>query len=80
MISFLNLQKINAQAIGADYYFSDGTKKKSGSLGDAGGNSFYPGKNLGALGDSGAVTTSDENLASLVRALGNYGSKEKYVN
>ena len=76
----LKLIEDNAQAIGADYYFPDGTKKKSGSLGDAAGNSFYPGKNLGALGDAGAVTTSDEELALLVRALGNYGSKEKYVN
>ena len=76
----LKLIEDNAQAMGANYYLPDGTKKKSGSLGDAAGNSFYPGKNLGALGDSGAVTTSDEALALLVRALGNYGSKEKYVN
>ena len=76
----LKIIEDNAQAIGANYYFSDGTKKKSGTLGDAAGNSFYPGKNLGALGDSGAITTSDENLALLVHALGNYGSKEKYIN
>ena len=76
----LKIIEDNAQAIGANYYFPDGTKKKSGSLGDAAGNSFYPGKNLGALGDSGAVTTSDEDLALLIRALGNYGSKEKYIN
>jgi dTDP-4-amino-4,6-dideoxygalactose transaminase len=49
-------------------------------LGDAAGFSFYPGKNLGALGDAGAVTTSDAVLAEQVRALGNYGSKKKYVN
>ena len=53
---------------------------KTGTLGDAAGFSFYPGKNLGALGDAGAVTTNDDELASMVRALGNYGSKEKYVN
>jgi len=76
----LKIIEDNAQAIGANYYLSDGTRKKSGSLGDVAGNSFYPGKNLGALGDAGAVTTSDEALASLVRALGNYGSKEKYIN
>jgi dTDP-4-amino-4,6-dideoxygalactose transaminase len=76
----LKIIEDNAQAIGANYYFPDGTSKKSGSLGDAAGNSFYPGKNLGALGDAGAVTTSDEELASLVRALGNYGSKIKYIN
>jgi len=54
--------------------------KKTGSLGDAAGFSFYPGKNLGALGDAGAVTTNDDQLAEIVRALGNYGSKQKYVN
>jgi len=76
----LKIIEDNAQAIGANYYFPDGTKKKSGSLGDAAGNSFYPGKNLGALGDAGAVTCADDELASLIRALGNYGSKEKYIN
>jgi dTDP-4-amino-4,6-dideoxygalactose transaminase len=54
--------------------------KKTGSLGHAAGFSFYPGKNLGALGDAGAVTTNDDALAEMVRALGNYGSKQKYVN
>jgi len=54
--------------------------KKTGSLGHAAGFSFYPGKNLGALGDAGAVTTNDDQLAEIVRALGNYGSKQKYVN
>jgi dTDP-4-amino-4,6-dideoxygalactose transaminase len=57
-----------------------GNLKRTGSLGDAAGNSFYPGKNLGALGDSGAVTTNDDELAATVRALANYGSQEKYVN
>ncbi len=51
----------------------------TGSLGHAAGLSFYPGKNLGALGDAGAVTTNDDALAEVVRALGNYGSKQKYV-
>lgn len=51
----------------------------TGSLGDAAGHSFYPGKNLGALGDGGAVTTNDSELASAVRALANYGSQKKYV-
>lgn len=55
-------------------------KIKTGSLGDAAGNSFYPGKNLGALGDAGAVTTNDDDLAMRVRALANYGSTRKYVN
>ena len=53
--------------------------KKTGSLGDAAGHSFYPGKNLGALGDGGAVTTNDPELADCVRALANYGSQRKYV-
>ena len=54
--------------------------KKAGSWGDASGFSFYPGKNLGALGDAGAITTSDEDLADTLRALRNYGSHEKYKN
>ena len=53
--------------------------KKTGSLGHAAGHSFYPGKNLGALGDAGCVTTDDAELAAIVRALGNYGSQQKYV-
>jgi dTDP-4-amino-4,6-dideoxygalactose transaminase len=71
----LKLIEDNAQAIGAIW-----NDKRSGSLSDAAGNSFYPGKNLGALGDAGAVTTNDGQLAEIVRALGNYGSKQKYVN
>jgi len=51
----------------------------TGSIGDAAGHSFYPGKNLGALGDGGAVTTNDPELAAAVRALANYGSQKKYV-
>jgi len=54
--------------------------KHTGSLGDAAGHSFYPGKNLGALGDGGAVTTNDDELAAVVRAMANYGSSKKYVN
>lgn len=52
---------------------------KTGALGDAAAHSFYPGKNLGALGDAGAVTTNDTELASVIRALANYGSQKKYV-
>lgn len=62
-----------AQAHGASY-----KGKRTGNLGDAAGFSFYPGKNLGALGDGGAVVTNDKELAELVRALGNYGSDYKY--
>jgi len=65
----------SAQAHGASI---DG--KKAGNWGDASGFSFYPGKNLGALGDAGAVTTSDKELADTIRILGNYGSEEKYKN
>ena len=65
----------NAQAIGAKFQ-----NKKTGSLGHAAGHSFYPGKNLGALGDGGAVTTDDEKLAELIYALRNYGSTQKYIN
>jgi len=71
----LKIIEDNAQAIGAEW-----NGKKTGSLGDAAGFSFYPGKNLGALGDAGAVITNDDQLAEVARALGNYGSKVKYVN
>ncbi|OQM76235.1 DegT/DnrJ/EryC1/StrS family aminotransferase [Manganibacter manganicus] len=54
--------------------------RRAGNWGDASGFSFYPGKNLGALGDAGAITTNDEELASTLRALRNYGSHEKYRN
>ena len=57
--------------------FQDG--RVTGSIGDAAGHSFYPGKNLGALGDGGAVTTNDSKLAEAIRALANYGSQKKYV-
>ncbi len=67
-----------AQAHGATYASKDGTKKRIGSFGDASGFSFYPGKNLGALGDAGAVVTSNSELADKIRAYGNYGSDYKY--
>jgi dTDP-4-amino-4,6-dideoxygalactose transaminase len=70
----LKLIEDNAQAHGCLY-----NNKHTGSLGDAGAHSFYPGKNLGALGDAGAVTTNDHKLAETVKALGNYGSQQKYV-
>lgn len=71
----LKLIEDNAQAIGANY-----KALKTGNLGDAAGFSFYPGKNLGALGDSGGVTTNDSELARVVRAVANYGSEVKYQN
>lgn len=71
----LKIIEDNAQAIGARW-----NGIRTGNLGDAAGFSFYPGKNLGALGDSGAVTTKDPILAKTVRTLANYGSAQKYVN
>ncbi len=65
----------NAQAIGASF-----ENRKTGSWGDAAAFSFYPGKNLGALGDGGAITTDDKELEQVVRAIRNYGSEEKYKN
>ena len=82
----LKLIEDNAQAHGCRYE-AKGERletrgeeyKRTGSLGDAAGHSFYPGKNLGALGDGGAVTTDDDELAATIRALANYGSQKKYV-
>ncbi len=71
----LKLIEDNAQAHGCR--FESGAR--TGSIGDAAGHSFYPGKNLGALGDAGAVTTNDAALAKVVRSLANYGSSRKYV-
>jgi len=71
----LKLVEDSAQSHGAIW---DG--KVMGNIGDAAGHSFYPGKNLGALGDAGAVTTNDEILAKTVEALRNYGSVKKYEN
>ena len=68
----LKLVEDNAQAHGCMF-----NGKRTGSLGDAAGHSFYPGKNLGALGDGGAVTTNDKELADTIRALANYGSQKK---
>ena len=70
----LKLIEDNAQAHGCKY-----KGRKTGSIGDAAGHSFYPGKNLGAFGDAGAVTTNDKELAETIRSLANYGSARKYV-
>lgn len=76
----LKLVEDNAQAHGCRYTAGGlADAPRTGSLGDAAAHSFYPGKNLGALGDAGAVTTADKALAQVVRALGNYGSSRKYV-
>jgi len=79
----LKLIEDNAQAHGCLFTEARGkgqeVSRKTGSIGDAAGHSFYPGKNLGALGDGGAVTTNDDELAQVIRALANYGSTQKYV-
>ena len=81
----LKLIEDNAQAHGCYWRPTSGSSLKgrelihTGAIGDAAGHSFYPGKNLGALGDAGAVTTNDPELAAAVRALANYGSQRKYV-
>jgi len=80
----IKLIEDNAQAAGAYYNLErQGMPCLSfhtGSIGNAAGHSFYPGKNLGCLGDGGAVTTNDDKLASIIRALANYGSNKKYVS
>ena len=78
----LKLIEDNAQAHGCHFVPSVAVPQqhiKTGALGDAAGHSFYPTKNLGALGDAGAVTTDDDDLAKTIEALGNYGSSHKYV-
>lgn len=76
----LKLIEDSAQSQGAIYRTPAGDLKRAGNIGDASGHSFYPGKNLGALGDAGAVTTNDTKLAEVIRSIANYGSKVKYQN
>lgn len=68
----------NAQAIGATYTFSDGTKKKTGTMGDIGCTSFFPSKNLGCFGDGGAIMTNSDKLAADLRMMANHGQIKKY--
>lgn len=77
----LKIIEDSAQAIGSKYTDpKTGKITMTGALGDSAGFSFYPGKNLGALGDAGAVSTNNDKLAETVRAVANYGSKQKYVH
>jgi dTDP-4-amino-4,6-dideoxygalactose transaminase len=70
----------NAQAIGNDYVFEDGTKKKTGSIGHIGCTSFYPSKNLGAFGDGGAIFTDDEELAKKINMIASHGQSRRYYH
>ena len=70
----------NAQAIGADFTFSDGTVKKSGTMGTLGTTSFFPSKNLGCYGDGGAIMTNDDDLAHQIRGIVNHGMYERYYH
>ena len=70
----------NAQAIGADYTFSDGTTKKSGTIGNVGTTSFFPSKNLGCYGDGGAIFTNDDDLAHIIRGMVNHGMYKRYYH
>ena len=70
----------NAQAICSDYTFSDGTVKKTGTIGHIGCTSFFPSKNLGCYGDGGALMTNDDELASKIRMIANHGQEKKYYH
>ncbi|WP_142685888.1 DegT/DnrJ/EryC1/StrS family aminotransferase [Chitinophaga polysaccharea] len=70
----------NAQAIGADYTFADGTKKKAGTIGHIGCTSFFPSKNLGCYGDGGAIFTNDDDLAAKIRMVANHGQSARYYH
>lgn len=70
----------NAQAIGCEYTFSNGTKKKTGSIGHIGCTSFYPSKNLGAFGDGGAIFTNDDMLAGKMKMIANHGQSKRYYH
>ena len=70
----------NAQAIGANCKFSDGTKKKAGTIGHVGATSFFPSKNLGCYGDGGAIITRDEHLSERIKMIANHGQRVKYVH
>ncbi len=76
----LHVIEDNAQAIGSDYYFSDGNTKKTGSIGTVSGTSFFPSKNLGCFGDGGALTTNDDELAAVLKMVANHGQSKRYYH
>jgi dTDP-4-amino-4,6-dideoxygalactose transaminase len=70
----------NAQAIGCDYFFHDGSRKKTGAIGTIGTTSFFPSKNLGCYGDGGAICTNDDSLAVKLRMIANHGQSKRYYH
>jgi dTDP-4-amino-4,6-dideoxygalactose transaminase len=85
IVAFANEHRLfiiedNAQSLGANYYFSDGTKKKTGTIGHIGCTSFFPSKNLGCFGDGGAIITNDERLAKKIKMIANHGQSKKYFH
>lgn len=70
----------NAQSIGGDYYFKDGTSRKTGTIGTTGTTSFYPAKNLGTYGDGGAIFTNDDSLAAKMKMMANHGQSKRYYH
>jgi len=76
----LDVIEDNAQAIGADYTFSDGRKQKAGTIGTVGTTSFFPSKNLGCFGDGGAIMTNNPILAAKIRMIANHGQSVQYVH
>jgi UDP-2-acetamido-2-deoxy-ribo-hexuluronate aminotransferase len=76
----LHVIEDNAQAIGCDFHFSDGSRKKTGSIGTIGTTSFFPSKNLGGYGDGGAIFTNDDALADRLRMVANHGQSKRYYH
>lgn len=76
----LHVIEDNAQAIGGDYTFSDGSVKKTGTIGTVGATSFFPSKNLGCFGDGGAIFTNDDELAVTLKMIANHGQSKRYYH
>jgi len=76
----LHVIEDNAQAIGSDFTFSDGSRKKTGTIGTIGATSFFPSKNLGCYGDGGAIFTNNDALANLLKMIANHGQSKRYYH